>query len=122
MTSEEELKSWFPEKIVKLKSGQEIEVPKLTWGLEIQFFRLISKVLKQFPEKFTISGDDPSAALALFSKVLDELPREITSFLAKFLKKDESWVENNLSMEDVVNILVPLFKKFGENIGKIAPT
>jgi len=116
MTPKEEMDLWFPENEIKLKAGGTLKVPKLSWKKEAKFFKMLSSLLKGIPENKDLQNLSPTDALALLSTLLDTFPDKVTSFLAEFLEKEESWIEENLCFEDVRNILVPLVRRFGKSL------
>jgi len=94
---------------IELSNGERITIPKLAWGKELKIYKLLSEVMeKALPED--ASPDQPISPKAAM-RLLTEFGDVMSKIAALFLGKDEEWVEENLSAEDMINVILPLSLK-----------
>ncbi len=101
------------EKSLKLESGEELKIPRLVWGAEARVVKTLGKLLKVLPELQNekiekITGQD---ILRILPKVIEETPDLVTEVVCSLTKKDKTWVEENLSVFDIVKIIYPFFPR-----------
>ncbi len=115
---------------VKLPSlNKHFEIKKFTWGKEAVLGKMLGTLLKDsnFGEfrKLTeenIQGN-PQIVIDTFLPILESAPETITKMVGTILDKENKWVEDNLQIEDIVEVLVPFFigafKRYQNLYGKI---
>jgi hypothetical protein len=108
--------------IVKLTSGEELEIKPLTWGKEIKVLKLISSFFGdseiltavQAISKIKDEEEDSTESLDVLSKLLlpaiDEAPDAITKIVAIITDETSEFVEESLTSEDVMKVFVPFLK------------
>lgn len=109
---EEEIESLVPiPKHVVALDGTKVEVPKTTWKDEIQIGRLVSKAMLDVPELGKIAAKTIGLGemISMLPKVLEVAPGAITSITSILLKKEETWIEDNLDSEIIMELLGPFF-------------
>ena len=127
----DEVETFFPDGgTIKLPSFEKpFEVKKIKWGKEAQLGRLIGSLLKdanisQFGEltEKNIKAN-PQIVINAFLPLLETAPETVTKMVAILLDKAEVWVNENLSMPDIIEVLVPFFvgafKKYQKLFGNI---
>ncbi len=130
-SEKKELDVFFPDGgTVKLPSFEKpLEVKKIKWGKEAQLGKLIGSLLKdanisqfsQLTEK-NIKAN-PQIVIDAFLPLLQNAPETVTKMVAIILDKDAVWVEGELVMGDIIEVLVPFFagafKKYQNLFGNI---
>ncbi len=130
-SQKDELNVFFPDGgTVKLPSFKKpFEVKKIKWGKEAQLGKLIGSLLKdanisqfgQLTEK-NIKGN-PQIVIDAFLPLLENAPETVTKMVAILLDETDTWVNENLSMPDIIEVLVPFFtgafKKYQNLFGNI---
>lgn len=114
---------------VTLADGTVLEIKPLNWGKEIKVCQLVSKffgdsnLVKIFT---TIEADETNSIEAISNLIVplvNNAPQVITQILTILLNKDEQYVEESLTSEDVMKIFVPflqnLFTKYTEMFQKV---
>ncbi len=108
--------------IVKLSSGEELEVKPLNWGKEIKVMKLVSGFFGesdiltavQAISKIKDGDENDGESLQIISKILlpaiNDAPDAITEIVALITDEDKKFVEESLTSEDVMKIFVPFFK------------
>lgn len=106
-----------PKKIT-LSNGEEIELPRLTLGKINAVAGSIAVFIKAVRDydpnlKFdwTEIEKNPSVIvvrlLTILPAVLPVFSKEITVIIAAYLKKEKSWVEDNMDLEDLAEVVTP---------------
>ena len=96
-------------KVIRLSNGEEVRVPKLTWGTELKIYKLLSGVMeKALPED---ANPDQPLNPKLAMRMLIEFGDVLSEVAALLLGKDKTWVESNLSAEDMIQQVLPLSLK-----------
>lgn len=125
----------IPETILTVE-GEEIGVPKVSWGKEQVLVRMLGKLLQKFPFDEFIDREKQEVKFdLLFEKLLRVLPELLgdavdvtTEGVAFILGQEEEWVNEHLEMEGVLGVAVPFFgncflkgwkisRRFGLNLG-----
>jgi hypothetical protein len=117
-------KTFIPEdNSVTLTNGQVVEVNPLNWGKEIKVCQLVSKFFgnNDLTKAFTAlegggEADSIEAISNLIIPLINEAPQVITQILTILLDKDDIFIEESLTSEDVMKIFIPflqnLFAKY----------
>jgi hypothetical protein len=106
-----------------LANGEVIEVRQLNWGKEIKVCQLVSKFFgaNDITKAFTaLEGDGETDSIEAISNLIvpliNEAPQVITQILAILIEKDEQYINESLTSEDVMQIFIPflqnLFTKY----------
>jgi hypothetical protein len=113
----DEIETFFP-------AGGEVKLPtlnktfpikKFTWGKEAVLGKLLGSLLKDsnFGEFKNLTEQNvqqnPQIVVNAFLPLLESAPDTITKMVATILDKDINWVEDELSIEDIVEVLIPFF-------------
>lgn len=98
-------------KTLKLQNGQEIQIRPLSWKKELQLIKLIGKLFEEgvsltyLPEDFTkesfLSGSK------IIGSILQYAPDIITEMVAIITDFDKEFIENEMVLEDIVEIVFP---------------
>lgn len=114
---EDEVETFFP-------AGGEVKLPslkktfsikKFTWGKEAVLGKLLGSLLKDsnFGEFRNLTEQNvqqnPQIVINAFLPLLESAPDTITKMVATILDRDDKFVEENLNIEDVIEVLVPFF-------------
>jgi len=111
----------FIEKTLKLESGEQIELPKLTWKREIKVYKLIGEAIDKIPTLKDIQGDLKTGDLVkIVSSLLIQLPEEITKIVEVLTGKSKEWIEEHMTFDDISNLIFPFFNKFTQSVVKHA--
>ena len=103
---------------VKLSTGEEIPLPRLTLGKILAVTKsmqnLISAVKDKSPEIMNLfGGEAPENAGAILMGALPSLVgpllEEIVIVLSDYLGKPSDWIKENMDMEDLVAVATPFF-------------
>jgi len=115
---------------ITLANGEIIQIKPLKWGKEIRVCQLVSKFFgdNNLIKAFTaLEGDGETDNLEAISNLIipliNEAPQVITQILAIILEKDEQYIDESLTSEDVMQIFVPflqnLFTKYTKIFQKV---
>jgi hypothetical protein len=115
---------------ITLANGEIIQIKPLKWGKEIRVCQLVSKFFgdNNLIKAFTaLEGDGETDNLEAISNLIipliNEAPQVITQILAIILEKDEKYIDESLTSEDVMQIFVPflqnLFTKYIQIFQKV---
>ena len=115
---------------VTLANGTVVEVKPLNWGKEIKVCQLVSKFFgdNDITKAFTLlekdgENDSIEAISNLIVPLINEAPQVITQILAILIDKDEEYINESLTSEDVMQIFVPflqnLFAKYTKMFQKV---
>ncbi len=127
----DEVTTFFPQGgEVKLPSlNKTFEVKKFSWGKEAVLGKMLGTLLKNsnfgefrnLTEK-NIQGN-PQIVIDAFLPILESAPDTITKMVATILNKEDKWVEDELQIEDIIEVLVPFFtgafRRYQNLYGKI---
>jgi hypothetical protein len=113
-----------------LSNGEKITIKTLSWGKEIKVLQIVSKFFDEnkLLEVFnSLSSEDDSsnfdAISKLFLPLIGEAPQSITQIVSIIINKDEKFVEESLTSEDVMQVFTPflklLFNKYKKMFQKI---
>jgi len=113
-----------------LSNGEKITIKTLSWGKEIKVLQIVSKFFDEnkLLEVFnSLSSEDDSsnfdAISKLFLPLIGEAPQSITKIVSIIINKDEKFVEESLTSEDVMQVFTPflklLFNKYKKMFQKI---
>jgi hypothetical protein len=113
-----------------LSNGEKITIKTLSWGKEIKVLQIVSKFFdkNKLLEVFnSLSSEDDSsnfdAISKLFLPLIGEAPQSITQIVSIIINKDEKFVEESLTSEDVMQVFTPflklLFNKYKKMFQKI---
>ncbi len=113
----DEVETFFP-------AGGEVKLPslkktfpikKFTWGKEAVLGKLLGALLKdanlgEFRNLTEQNAQqNPQIVINAFLPLLESAPDTITKMVATILDKEEEWVETELQIEDIIEVLVPFF-------------
>ncbi|MBT4731895.1 hypothetical protein HOB87_08000 [Candidatus Woesearchaeota archaeon] len=113
-----------------LSNGEKITIKTLSWGKEIKVLQIVSKFFDEnkLLEVFnSLSSDDDTsnfeAISKLFLPLIGDAPQSITKIVSIIINKDEKFVEESLTSEDVMQVFTPflklLFNKYKKMFQKI---
>lgn len=125
-----------PDRTIKLeKTGEEIAIPKLSWGIEARALALVGKTLREMPEIAALFSPGNSLKgkdflYLVIPRILEIAPDHVTELIAIILNKkratstgeniyDVDWVKDTLVLEDVVRILVPFMREYTGKLVKL---
>jgi len=116
-----EIDVFQPDRRVKLENGQEIQLPKLTWGRECKLLRIISDLVSQPPFKgLKLENATASTLISVLPQLAAAAAPKLTEFVAVVTGKDKAWVEDNCSLNDILEITIPFFAAYTNNLaGKV---
>ncbi len=131
--SDKEVETFIPEdNQFTLTNGEVLEIKPLNWGKEIKVCQLVSKFFgdNNMIDVFSLivgtedgKEDSLEAISRLIIPLINEAPQVITKILALMLDKEQTYVEESLTSEDVMQIFVPflqnLFTKYTKMFQKI---
>jgi len=109
-----ELNVWFPDNKVKLTSGTEITLPKLSWGRESKALKIVlqivneSTVLKELLQKDQFSPELLAFALP---QLLEKFADKITDIMFILTGVEKQKIEDDFVTEDILLILGPFFRR-----------
>ena len=106
MTEERPIDAFVEENIIRLCNGQEITLPRLSWGTELKIYKKISKALEQIVPESAESPEAISPKVAM--KLLTDFGDILSEVAGLILKKDRAWIEENLTAEDMIRVVLPL--------------
>jgi hypothetical protein len=124
-------KTFIPEdNNVTLANGETVEVIQLNWGKEIKVCQLVSRFFgdNSITKAFTaLEGDGETDSMEAISNLvvplINEAPQVITQILAILIVKDEEYINESLTSEDVMQIFIPflqnLFTKYTKMFQKV---
>jgi hypothetical protein len=124
-------KTFIPEdNNVTLTNGSVVAVNPLNWGKEIKVCQLVSKFFgdNDLTKAFTaLEGDGETDSIEAISNLIvpliNEAPQVITQILAILLDKDDEYINESLTSEDVMKIFIPflqnLFAKYTKMFQKV---
>jgi hypothetical protein len=127
----DEIEKLIPqENELTLSNGEKITIKTLSWGKEIKVLQIVSKFFdkNKLLEVFnSLSSEDDSsnfdAISKLFLPLIGEAPQSITQIVSIIINKDEKFVEESLTSEDVMQVFTPflklLFNKYKKMFQKI---
>jgi len=112
---QQELEVFFPTEVkVQALDGTVVSMSsQIPWKKDIEVLRSVPleplfQLLSELPE-------DPSqrfgAVGKLAGKLLDQVPDLIISVVSKLIDKPKEWCETNLTIEHVLDIVVPFFAR-----------
>jgi hypothetical protein len=120
-------------KTVTLLDGEVFTLPIITWGREIRILRVIKAILagvfgkeatpKRIPviedtmpedEKATIRAElaaiNAEMTQHLLSVLLEKGPEQITEVASALFNKPGEWIEENVSIETILEVAVPFLR------------
>ncbi len=106
-----------PKKIL-LNGGEEIELPRLTLGkinAVAGSIAVFIKAVREYDPNLSFDWQDieknPSAMvvklLTIIPAVLPVFSKEIIAIIAAYLNREKSWVEDNMDLEDLAQVVTP---------------
>lgn len=116
---------------ILLNNGERYTIPPITWGREIRILRVIRTVLngvfgeapKRIPQITEDMSEDQKARIAgelaainaqmtqhLLTVLLDEGPEQITEAASALFDQDTQWIEENLTIDRILEALVPFLR------------
>ena len=127
---EKELKTFLPNgNKYTLSNGDVLKVEPLKWGKEIKVCQLVSKffgetnMIEAFAAIASDEEDNLEAISAMLIPLINEAPQVITQILVLLLNKDQEYIEESLTSEDVMQIFLPflqnLFTKYTNLFQKV---
>jgi len=94
---------------VKLSSGEEVEVPPLTWGRELKIYKALTGVLKKLAAPVNTKTGEVTAITPdqMYSFLLTFVD-ESTNIAALVFDQDTQWVTDKLTSSDMTEFVLPL--------------
>lgn len=123
MTDKVETKdAMLPEaNIYTLASGNKLEVLPLNWGKEIKICKLVAGFFSESQMLSAINsisnlkeGDEEDSIESIAEMIIpliNEAPDAITEIVALITNKDNAFVEESLTSEDVMQVFIPFLKQ-----------
>ena len=118
----DEVTVFFPDGKLKLSSGEEIDVPKLSWKVEARAVKIIGRIFKSVPELSALDLNNVTGKnlLAIIPTLLEKVPDAITELTCLLIKKDQKFVEDQLNHEDVLAVIIPFSVALSGMLRKLA--
>ena len=118
-----ELDAFFPDHKFTLVDGDEIGLPKMSWGRELKLVKIVLRIFKGV-DLTKLGESGASSLLSSLPTMLETAGPAATEFCSIMLDKDETWIDNNLDMTDVIDLItsffVVFFRTFSEQTKKIS--
>ena len=113
-----------PPKFVTTVDGETISIGKVTWGMQLRIARALGLVLAELPSGIGTVDGEGNLQVGELSEVLPVLfnkaPAAMTAICVAVLDKDAEWVEANLELDSVWEIVVPFSKQILGKMGGLA--
>ena len=95
-------------------TGEEHECPKCSWRMERQVLRCIAGVIEPLVSSnvfavTTESGGANDQVIRILEILLQQAPDKVTEAAAVLTGTDVQWVDENLNIEGIIDLLVPFF-------------
>jgi len=90
-------------------NGDELSVPKLSWGKELKLIQIIRKGMSELEDTMKPDAEGLNV-VNIMTKILEVAPGHITEFVSLVLEQDEQWVQDNLDMPEIFGVIVPLLR------------
>ena len=120
---QKEISAFIKEPIkINLSNGKILEIKPLSWRKELQLIRLLGK----FVEEGIGTGLIPTESMSfldtgkLIGNILQKSPDVITEMVMIITDKDRNFVENELVLEDIVEIVSPFLESMLIRLKKVA--
>jgi hypothetical protein len=105
-------------KVIKLTSGEEITLPRMTLGKILAVTNAISTLVKavkkEYPDLFKDSEVDVAALglhiIRCLPEMLPVIGDQIVGVIATYIGKESKWVMANMDIEDLVNVATPFLQ------------
>ncbi len=112
---------FFEDGKLTLSSGVIIEIPKLTWKSESKAIKILGRIMNSVPEMKTldltsIQGGD---LLSLLPPLFESVPDALTDLVSVILKRDKQFIEEEMTAEDLVLVLVPFSKRLTSMLSRL---
>jgi len=107
---------------INLSNGKTLEIKPLSWKKELQLIKLLGK----FVEEGIGTGLIPTESMSfldtgkLIGNILQKSPDVITEMVMIITDKDRNFVENELVLEDIVEIVSPFLESILVRLKKVA--
>lgn len=97
-----------------------IDRPKLAWGKQIKLLRHFSALLAKVPELREVNFEAFTIRdlVQVLPSVLDNAPDSFSEMCSLILDKDRAWVDENLSIDDIMGLIVPFLRGLFSRIGR----
>lgn len=120
---QKEISTFIREPIkINLSNGKILEIKPLSWKKELQLIKLLGK----FVEEGIGTGLIPTESMSfldtgkLIGNILQKSPDVITEMVMIITDKDRNFVENELVLEDIVEIVSPFLESMLIRLKKVA--
>ncbi len=120
---QKEISAFIREPIkISLSNGKILEIKPLSWKKELQLIKLLGK----FVEEGIGTGLIPTESMSfldtgkLIGNILQKSPDVITEMVMIITDKDRNFVENELVLEDIVEIVSPFLENMLIRLKKVA--
>ena len=120
---QKEISAFIREPIkINLSNGKILEIKPLSWKKELQLIKLLGK----FVEEGIGTGLIPTESISfldtgkLIGNILQKSPDVITEMVMIITDKDRNFVENELVLEDIVEIVSPFLESMLIRLKKVA--
>lgn len=108
----DESKVFVPEeRVLETVSGEKIKVPRVNWKKQILISRLIGSTIESLEclRNRDLSNLQVKDMIEVLPEIIEKAPEKVTEMCAILLEKDNSFVENELDLERIVELLRPFF-------------
>lgn len=121
-----ELDVLVPEpEVVKTVKGEVVVIPPVSWGREVRILRIVKDIMAKLSASnlfnMNIKTDENGNALItdeqqteivgqIMTLLLETATEKLTEAAAAITNRDPKWVEDNLDMEGILNIIVPFLR------------
>jgi len=102
---------------ITLSNGDKVAVKSLSWGKEIKALQLVSQCMEESNVVEAINTlasakekDSISAIAQLVMPLIASAPDRITKIVSLLINKDEKYVEESCTSEDVMQVFTPFLK------------
>lgn len=119
-TTAEEVEAFYPTEELKLASGKEIRLPKITWGKEISALAIVGQIINDIDEFQEVDFETitVSEILKLIGGVVTKAPDKVTKIVSILTDQTPEEVEENFDSENVMQVLVPFFRTRWKKVAK----
>lgn len=103
--------------VYTLSDGSTLEVKPLSWGKEIKVCKLVAKffdktdLLTSFNSLSDLKEESALESIAeMILPLINEAPDAVTQIVSIITDKEEKFIEESLTSEDVMQVFIPFLK------------
>lgn len=124
---------------VNLANGEKKQLPKMTWGREIRVLKVIKNIMAEIvksgvfnnaakvdeegnPVPMTeeeIIAQNTEATSKIMDLIFELGPKELTEAASAITDESAEWVQENMNVEGIIEIVVPFLRSKQDSIMKV---